>query len=141
MDVRRRRRGGGGGVGEGLASGPPAAAPRLGHAPLGSQHAPLYRCPLRLKPRLPKPSNHPQPPNSQPPGMFKRLADSFGYLSKKGYCAAGKCLKWPVLLGEFSAPHAGAPGDYAAAAGLVQFINSEPINLWFYWCWNDNSPE
>lgn len=39
--------------------------------------------------------------------MFKRMSDSFGYLTKKGYCAAGKCLKWPVLMGEFSAPHAG----------------------------------
>ena len=45
----------------------------------------------------------------QPPGLFKRLSDSFGYLTTKGYCAAGKCLKWPVLLGEFSAPHAKAP--------------------------------
>lgn len=42
----------------------------------------------------------------QPPGLFKRMSDSFGYLTTKGYCS-GKCLRWPVLMGEFSAPHAG----------------------------------
>jgi hypothetical protein len=82
--------------------------------------------------------------------MFKRMSDSFGYLSTQGYCSAGKCLKWPVLLGEFSAPHGGAPQDHAAAAGLVQYINNagpardgrhDAISLWFYWCWNDNSPD
>ncbi len=45
----------------------------------------------------------------QPPGLYKRLSDSFGYLTARGYCAGGKCSKWPVLLGDFSAPHAGAP--------------------------------
>lgn len=43
----------------------------------------------------------------QGPGLYKRMSDSFGYLTTQGYCAQGKCLKWPVLLGEFSAPHAG----------------------------------
>ncbi|KAI8476670.1 MAG: glycoside hydrolase superfamily [Monoraphidium minutum] len=85
-----------------------------------------------------------------PPGLYKRLSDSFGYLTTKGYCAGGKCLKWPVLLGEFSAPHGGAPGDYKAVEGLVKYINNEgeardgrhePIHLWFFWCWNDNSPD
>eukprot|EP00878_Enallax_costatus_P037071 GHUV01041821.1.p1 GENE.GHUV01041821.1~~GHUV01041821.1.p1 ORF type:complete len:108 (-),score=8.62 GHUV01041821.1:347-670(-) len=37
------------------------------------------------------------------------MSDSFGYLTKKGYCAGGKCLQWPVLMGEFSAPHSGKP--------------------------------
>lgn len=85
-----------------------------------------------------------------PPGLYKRLSDSFGYLTTKGYCANSKCLKWPVLLGEFSAPHAGAPEDYAAVEGLVQYITNqgqardgrhEPIHLWFFWCWNNNSPD
>jgi hypothetical protein len=78
------------------------------------------------------------------------MSDSFGYLTTKGFCDGGKCLKWPVLLGEFSAPHKGAPQDYATVEGLVDYINNagaardgrhEPINLWFFWCWNDNSPD
>ncbi|KAF8057110.1 PRY3 [Scenedesmus sp. PABB004] len=86
----------------------------------------------------------------EPPGLYKRMSDSFGYLTTKGYCAAGKCLKWPVLLGEFSAPHAGAPGDYATMRGLVSYVKNEgtandgrhtAITNWFYWCWNDNSPD
>lgn len=84
------------------------------------------------------------------PGIYKRLSDSFGYLTTKGYCAGGKCLKWPVLLGEFSAPHAGAPGDYATLDALVQYINGAgaaadgrhtPITNWFFWAWNDNTPD
>lgn len=60
----------------------------------------------------------------QSPGLYKRLRDSFGYLRTKGYCAGAKCLKWPVLLGEFSAPHAGAPqvGGGARESMLEAFI-------------------
>lgn len=84
-----------------------------------------------------------------PPGLFKRMSDSFGYLTTKGYCS-GKCLRWPVLMGEFSAPHAGAPGDYATMDGLVQYFNNAgagndgrhtPISNWFFWAWNDNTPD
>jgi hypothetical protein len=80
----------------------------------------------------------------EPPGLYKRLSDSFGYLTTKGYCADGKCLKWPVLLGEFSAPHGGAPQDAAAVQGLVNYINNagdardgrhQPIDLWFFCEW------
>lgn len=60
-----------------------------------------------------------------PPGLFRRMSDSFGYLTTQGYCTAGNtCLKWPVLLGEFSAPHAGAAGDSATIDGLVDYINN-----------------
>lgn len=52
------------------------------------------------------------------------MSDSFGYLTIKGYCAGGNCLKWPVLLGEFSAPHGGAAGDYPTMDGLVNYINN-----------------
>eukprot|EP00775_Hariotina_reticulata_P013833 gene13833-13954_t len=78
------------------------------------------------------------------------MSDSFGYLTTKGYCSGGKCLKWPVLVGEFSAPHAGAPGDYPTMEGLVNYFNNAgaandgrhtPITNWFYWCWNNNSPD
>ncbi|KIZ06654.1 hypothetical protein MNEG_1306 [Monoraphidium neglectum] len=86
----------------------------------------------------------------RPPGLYRRMSDSFGYLSTKGYCGKNKCLKWPVLLGEFSAPHSGAPQDTNAVEGLVKYINNEgdakdgrhePINLWFFWTWNNNSPD
>lgn len=85
-----------------------------------------------------------------PPGLYRRMSDSFGYLGNQGYCAGDMCRAWPVLLGEFSAPHAGAPGDAATLEGLVKYINNEgdakdgrhqKINNWFFWCWNDNSPD
>jgi hypothetical protein len=75
------------------------------------------------------------------PGLFRRMSDSFGYLTTKGYCSGGKCLQWPVLLGEFSAPHSGAPGDAATMEGLVAYINNAgegkdgrhtPITNWFF---------
>jgi hypothetical protein len=62
----------------------------------------------------------------------------------QGYCLDGKCLKWPVLLGEFSAPHGGAPGDAATLEGLVQYINNAgdardgrhtAITMWFFCEW------
>jgi hypothetical protein len=47
------------------------------------------------------------------------MSDSFGYLTQKGFSSGGKTVRWPVLIGEFSAPHAGAPGDYATMDGFV----------------------
>jgi hypothetical protein len=80
----------------------------------------------------------------EPPGLYRRMSDSFGYLTAKGYCAGGNCLKWPVLIGEFSAPHSGAPGDYATMDGLVDYINNAgdakdgrhtTITNWFFCKW------
>ena len=72
------------------------------------------------------------------------MSDSFGYLTQKGYCAGGRCLTWPVLIGEFSAPSPKARGDDATVYGLADYINNvgaardgrhSRIMYWFYWCW------
>lgn len=59
----------------------------------------------------------------QTPGLYTRMSDSFGYLTTKGYCSKGRCLKWPVLMGEFSAPHAGGAslllGSILSTVGCV----------------------
>lgn len=91
-----------------------------------------------------------------PPGLYKRLDDSFGYLTTRGFCGGGgggggsrRCLTWPVLIGEFSAPNPGAPGDRATMEGFVEYVNnagaardaSRGAISWFYWAWNNNSPD
>lgn len=80
------------------------------------------------------------PPTSPPPHTHVYVC------GLQGYCSDGKCLKWPVLLGEFSAPHGGAPGDAATLEGLVQYINNAgdardgrhtAITMWFFCEWSD----
>ncbi len=81
-------------------------------------------------------------------GLWKRLTDSFGYLTKEGYCdGEGACKTFPVALGEFGSRFADEK-DKTSMNDLARYLNNsegaaderhEAIDNWFYWSWNPNS--
>lgn len=84
----------------------------------------------------------------EPPGLFRRMSDSFGYLTKAGFCgSSGTCQTWPVVIGEFCAPN--APGDVKTMEGLVEYLNNAGLGRdgrhgaigWIVWAWNANTPD
>lgn len=81
-------------------------------------------------------------------GLYKRLSDSFGYLTKTGYCH-GSCKKFPVAIGEFGS-HFTAANDLRSMSDLASYLNNSgaaadgrhtAIKNWFYWSWNPNSSD
>ena len=78
------------------------------------------------------------------PGLFKRLTDSFGYLTKKGFCtSAGACRTFPVVFGETGSRFTDA-FDLAMLKDFAIYMQTEDAtharmpNM-IFWCWNANS--
>lgn len=76
-------------------------------------------------------------------GLYKRLSDSFGYLTQDGY--ANKTF--PVAIGEFGSRFT-ASEDLASLQDIAKYMNNSQdaadgrhhaIKHWFYWSWNPNS--
>jgi aryl-phospho-beta-D-glucosidase BglC (GH1 family) len=79
-------------------------------------------------------------------GLYKRLSDSFGYLTQQGF---GKetCKTFPIALGEFGSRFTDSD-DLASLQDIAKYLNNRDdgadgrhraIHHWFYWCWNPNS--
>jgi aryl-phospho-beta-D-glucosidase BglC (GH1 family) len=76
-----------------------------------------------------------------------RLTDSFGYLTKQGYCTNSQCHIFPVAVGEFGSKFDDAK-DRLSMNDIARYFNNQgalndgkhmPITDWFYWSWNANS--
>eukprot|EP00775_Hariotina_reticulata_P003248 gene3248-3524_t len=81
------------------------------------------------------------------PEWMESLDKSFGYLNKDGFCYKGRCKVFPVAIGEFGSKFEN-PEDLAHLADLADYLNAKgagdtgghnPINNWYYWCYNANS--
>lgn len=79
-------------------------------------------------------------------GLYKRLSDSFGYLTRQGFCR-GTCKTFPVAVGEFGSRFTESD-DLDSMQDIAKYFNNsddaadgrhKPIKHWFYWCWNPNS--
>ena len=92
----------------------------------------------------PSVSTHHEPEVVNAPGLFTRLDNSFGSLTKQGFCpsAGGACVKFPVVFGEtgskMSAEDLRMLTDFARyiSAGTAGH-DAMPNMLW--WDWNANS--
>lgn len=92
----------------------------------------------------PSVSTHHEPEVVNAPGLFSRLDNSFGTLTKKGFCpaAGGECVTFPVVFGEtgskMNAEDLKMLRDFARymTAGTAGH-NAMPNMLW--WDWNANS--
>ena len=76
-------------------------------------------------------------------GLAKRLTDSFGYLTKQGFCASGVCKTFPVVFGEtgskFTEPlDLRMLSDFAAYMQTDDSTHAKMPNM-IFWCWNANS--
>ena len=80
-------------------------------------------------------------------GLFARLSNSFGYLTKKGVCstasATPKCRTFPVVFGETGSKFTDSL-DLAMLQDFAKYMRSEdemhyPIPNMFWWSWNANS--
>lgn len=78
-------------------------------------------------------------------GLYKRLSDSFGYLTQKGYGHSGKTF--PVAVGEFGSRFTES-NDLISMQDIAKYLNNtddaadgrhQVIKHWFFWCWNANS--
>ena len=76
------------------------------------------------------------------------LDNTFGYLTKSGFCAAkDDCQRFPVAIGEFGSRMTGA-ADMAHLNDFASYLNNEGggatgkhnrIGNWVYWSFNANS--
>ena len=79
-------------------------------------------------------------------GLFTRLSNSFGYLTKKGVCstaAAATCRTFPVVFGETGSKFTDSL-DLAMLDDFAKYMRAEdaahvPILNMFWWSWNANS--
>lgn len=63
--------------------------------------------------------------------FFKMLDSTFGYLTKKGFCAGSDCQRFPVAIGEFGSRSARCRSCTPAAhklALLLRLCLSQPTN-------------
>ena len=79
--------------------------------------------------------------------LYKRLSNTFGYLTKQGYCGDSSCKQFPVAVGEFGSKFVDT-NDEATMTGLATYLNNtadavdgrhNTIPNWFYWDWNADS--
>lgn len=78
-------------------------------------------------------------------GLYKRLSDSFGYLTQEGFCR-GICKTFPVAVGEFGSRFEDSD-DLDSMRDIANYFNNhdavdgrhKAIKHWFYWSWNPNS--
>lgn len=57
-------------------------------------------------------------------GFFKMLDTTFGYLTKKGYCAGTDCQRFPVAIGEFGSRFLD-PKDIEHLNDFASFLNNQ----------------
>ncbi len=102
-----------------------------------------------ISPHVYPPSVTGSPATDRGAALFKRLSDSFGYLNDKGYCNGGKCKVFPIAVGEFGSKFETEP-DIVTMGDMAQYFNNvgpavdgkhQPVKNWFYWVWNNNSPD
>ncbi len=87
--------------------------------------------------------------NFSGPGLNARLSESFGYLTKTGYCNGTICKTFPVAIGEFGSRFE-TPNDITSMQDIAKYLNNtgtgadgkhNAIKNWFYWSWNANSSD
>ena len=92
----------------------------------------------------PSVSTHHEPEVVNAPGLFTRLDNSFGTLTKKGFCptSGGACITFPVVFGETGSKM--NPEDLRMLKDFARYMtagtaghNAMPNMLW--WDWNANS--
>jgi Cellulase (glycosyl hydrolase family 5) len=80
-------------------------------------------------------------------GLWNRLDQSFGYLTKTGYCNSQTCKLFPVAIGEFGSRFTDSR-DLDFLKDFALYLNNngaaatgkhQAIPHWFYWDWNPNS--
>ena len=79
-------------------------------------------------------------------GLFTRLSNSFGYLTKRGVCSttvAGKCKTFPVVFGETGSKFTDSLdvamlNDFAKSMRTEDAVHAPILNM-FWWSWNANS--
>jgi hypothetical protein len=80
-------------------------------------------------------------------GLFTRLSNSFGYLTKRGVCsttaANRRCSTFPVVFGETGSKFTDSL-DLAMLDDFAKYMRAEdaahaPILNMFWWSWNANS--
>ena len=89
----------------------------------------------RIPPLLTPSPTHASPAHHLPPS-------SFGYLTKKGFCDGGSCVRFPVVFGEtgskFNAEDAHMLADFATYM-TTAMAGHEAVPNMLWWCWNANS--
>jgi hypothetical protein len=71
--------------------------------------------------------------------MFRRLNSSFGYLYQKGFCDGKKCMKFPIIVGEFGSKFED-PRDLIHLQDFSKWMKETFKNpSWLYWAYNQNS--
>jgi hypothetical protein len=89
----------------------------------------------------------PAKPPATGAGLFNRLSESFGKITRTGACVGSVCTRYPVALGEFGSTFVD-PADVSAMSGIASYFNNQapandglhdPISNWFYWSWSPNS--
>ena len=90
-------------------------------------------------------STHNEPDVVLAPGLFTRLDNSYGYLTKKGFCpsAGGPCKQFPVVYGETGAKF-DKELDIKMLEDFAKYMTSDtpghaPTPNMIWWCWNANS--
>lgn len=72
--------------------------------------------------------------------LWDRLNNSFGHLYQKGYCNAGICKKFMVVLGEFGSFFTDQRDIDYYNDMAAWFNNNVGSNKhWIFWCYNQNS--
>jgi aryl-phospho-beta-D-glucosidase BglC (GH1 family) len=90
-------------------------------------------------------STHNEPEVVLAPGLFTRLDNSFGYLTKTGFCptAGGPCKLYPVVYGETGAKF-DKELDVKFLEDFARYMTTStdghaPTPNMVWWCWNANS--
>lgn len=93
----------------------------------------------------PSVSTHTDPADVTGAGLARRLTTSFGYLTKRGFCApnGGACRTFPVIFGETGSRFTSAL-DVAMLEDFAKYMQADapdhaPVPNMIWWCWNANS--
>ena len=106
-----------------------------------------YRNSVALAPHCYGPAVTYAKDNFSGPALFSRLSDSFGSLNRDGVAGVSPPMRLPVAVGEFGS-HFKDQSDvtfmqdfaaYLTHQGAGKDDRHDPINAWFYWCWNADS--
>lgn len=101
-----------------------------------------------ISPHVYPPSITGQSSNYVGTGLWNRMTESFGYLTKQGFCiGSGQCKVFPVAIGEFGSKFTDSR-DLQSMPDIASYLNNAAaaadgkhtaIPNWFYWDWNPNS--
>lgn len=87
--------------------------------------------------------------NFKGPAFFDMLDNTFGYLTKRGYCVGADCQRFPVVIGEFGSRFKD-PRDIEHLNDFASYLNNagpgatgahNAIGNWMYWSFNANSAD